>query len=126
MTLYKLDTFDLEVGMTVYGENGEVIGSVTEVSGFGSTHIDDASDANAAQVTQAQTGTGFFKVRRAGKEDLCVPFHSIKEVVPGHGVTLTAAGIAQMQRTGETPTPPASGTAQPQRPKSRRWAFWRS
>ena len=99
---------------------------MTEVAGFGSTRLDDGSDANVGQVTQAQTGTGYFKVGRPGAGDLCVPFHGIKAVVPGRSVTLTSAENAQMLRGEKTPTLPTNGRTQPeQRQKARRRAFWR-
>ena len=128
MTLDKLNTFDLEVGMAVYGEDGQAIGNVTEVAGFGSTRLDPASDANAARVTQAQTGTGFFKVGRADMGDLCVPFNGIKEIVQGQSVTLTAAGLAEAQRRAEVPDRRSTLEEHPpQREIKRRgWAFWRS
>lgn len=96
-------TFDIQTGMPVFGANGESIGTVTAIVGFGSTRIDDATDATAKQVTEAQTGTGHFTVEGAGNETLYVPFHGIKNVVHGHGVTLTADMIDELRSRAEAP-----------------------
>jgi len=131
-------TFDIETGMAVYGAHGQLIGTVTEIAGFGSTRIDHASDSTGAQVTQAQSGTGYLRVERPGREDLYVPFHGIKEVIPGHGVNLSATMLDELRRGVDVLAPQSEVTAQPQRrgwtlgqprrwnlPQPRRWRVWR-
>jgi len=121
--------FDIEVGMAVHGATGESIGSVTEVAGFGSTRIKHATDLHAASVTQAHTGTGYFKVSQAGASDMCVPFVGIQDVDPAHGVTLTTAVEAEMRRRAIVLAPEhVAGAREIGRwklPQSRRWHVWR-
>lgn len=114
---YSQDTlFDLEAGMPVYGPTGEKIGIVTEVAGFGSTQLGPVPVTGADdRVTEAQSSTGFFKVKRdtaegSGMPDLCIPFHAIHEVTSGHGVILNDAFIAGPQST-ENPAALHNSTA---------------
>ena len=131
-------TFDIETGMAVYGANGQIIGTVAEIAGFGSTRIDPAPGSVGAQVTQAQSGTGYLKIERPGREDIYVPFHGIDEVIPGHGVNLTATMLDELRRGVDTLPRQADVTAQPQQPawpltqrrrwnlpQPRRWQVWR-
>jgi hypothetical protein len=39
---------DIETGMVVYGGNGQIIGTVSQAAGFGSTRIDPATDPASA------------------------------------------------------------------------------
>lgn len=87
--------------MAVYGANGQIIGTVIEVAGFGSTCIGSASGSTGAQVTQARSGTGYLKVERPGKDDLYVPFHGIEAVIPGRGVNLTAAALDELRASAD-------------------------
>ena len=131
--------FDIETGMAVYGGNGQIIGTVTEIAGFGSTRIAPATGSADARVTQAQSGTGYLKVERPDRENLYVPFHGIDEVIPGRGVTLLATMVDELRRGVDTLPRQADVTAQPQRrgwtfgqrrrwnlPQPRRWRVWRS
>src|SRR5947209_9998830 len=99
----ELQAFDIETGMTVYGGNGQVIGIVTEIAGFGSTRIDHATNSEAPQVTEAQSGTGYLRVKGAGGTTLHLPFHGIESVIPGHGVTLTKAMIDDLRTRADGP-----------------------
>lgn len=96
--------FDIETGMAVFGANGQIIGAVTEIAGFGSTRISPPAGSTVAQVTQAQSGTGYLKVERPGRKDVYVPFHGIDEVIPGRGVSLTTAMLDEL-RHGVDPLP---------------------
>ena len=131
-------SFDIETGMPVYGGNGEIIGTVTEIAGFGSTRIDSALGSTGAPVTQAQSGTGYLKMERPGRDDLYVPFHDIEEVIPGRGVTLTATIVDGLRPGVDTLPRQADVTAQPLRrgwalgqrrrwklPQPHRWRVWR-
>src|SRR5947209_20496438 len=89
------DTFDIQSGMDVYTTNGEKVGSVMDIAGFGTTMIRRAGAPETAElVIEAKSGGGYFNVdRRAvqGVRDvapLCVPFRGVQEVVAGRGVIL--------------------------------------
>ena len=131
-------TFDIDTGMAVFGANEQLIGIVAEIAGFGSTRISPASGSTGLPVTEAQSGTGYLRVKRGDGEDLYVPFHGIQEVVPGHGVTLTPTMGDELRRGVAPLTPQAEVTAQPQRRgwplvqprrwhlgQPRRWRVWR-
>lgn len=91
-------TVDVEIGMTVYGGNGQIIGTVIEVARFGSDRPGPAVNVTETQADQAQIGIGYVKVGRPGREDLHVPLHGIEDVVPGRAVTLTAATLDELRR----------------------------
>jgi hypothetical protein len=99
--------FDLEIGMAVVGPDGQQIGRVTEVAGFGSTQLGTVElHQSDERVTQAQTGTGYFKVKRddtsdRSARDLCIPFHGIKEVTSEHGVVVNEEMIAELHEAGQ-------------------------
>jgi hypothetical protein len=134
----KQQTFDVETGMPVYGGNEQIIGTVTEIAGFGSTRIYPASGSTDAKVTQAKTGTGYIKVERPDREDLCVPFHGIEEVISGRGVSLTT-GMLEELRHGADMLPHQADVTAPPQPRGwslgqrrrwnlahpRRWRIWR-
>jgi hypothetical protein len=127
---YGKDTlFDLEAGMPVYGPAGAKIGIVTEVAGFGSTHLGPVPPHGVDdRVTQAQTGTGYFKVKReavedTGTPDLCIPFHVVQEVTSGHGVILNATFVAELQLAGD---PVDAGIPSGTATRSARWGKWLS
>jgi hypothetical protein len=105
-------TFNIETGMAVYDGNGQLIGNVTKIAGFGSTRVDHATDAGAPQVTEAQSGTGYIRVEQAGGKMVFVPFHGIKAVIPGHGVTLTPAMIDELRTRADGPAPESNVTMQ--------------
>jgi hypothetical protein len=77
-------------------------------------------------VTQAQTGTGYFKVKReavedTGTPDLCIPFHAVHEVTSGHGAILNATFVSGLQLMGDLAggsIPTATTT------RSTRWGKW--
>jgi hypothetical protein len=113
-TYDKETLFDLQAGMPVYGSAGSKIGIVTEVAGFGSTHLGPVPPTGSDdRVTQAQTGTGFFKVKRDGGEsigtpDLCIPFHAIHEVTAERGVIVNGtfdAGLRPAVDVADQNTP---------------------
>ncbi len=106
----KGDSLDIRVGMTVRASDGQVLGTVTEVAGFGGTHFQDESRAAGEQsVTQALSGTGFFKIDRMafdGRRDApapTVPFHSVQRVTAEDGVVLNEAALGEL-RTREQST----------------------
>lgn len=108
----KDQIFDIEVGMAVHGPDGKRIGKVTEVAGFGSTHLPEIVHAEtAAIVTQAQSGTGYLKVDRrevVGRRDaapLCVLFHGVQGVIPGYGVMLNGTIISELRQQAERTAP---------------------
>jgi hypothetical protein len=122
-TYTKTDTFDIETGMAVYGANGEKIGSVTEIGGFGSTRVGLTSmEEGGERITEARTGTGYFKVAldREGAKGLVVPFHGIQHVTPGHGVTLKDAVITELPHQAEATDP---GAAKVEETPRRRWTM---
>jgi hypothetical protein len=99
------DVFDIESGMVVFASDGEKIGTVMNIAGFGSTKIRRAGAAETVElVTEAKSGGGYFNVDRRGVQGvpdvapLCVPFHGIQEVVAGRGVILNDTIIEQLQR----------------------------
>lgn len=102
----EMGTFDVEAGMTVFAVDGEKIGAVREVAGFGSDRVSEVSkQTNSEPVTQARTGTGYFKVDRTGvlgtgAGDLVVPFHGIKEVTSTHDVILNDTVVSELRRRG--------------------------
>jgi hypothetical protein len=114
--------FDLQTGMVAYGVDGEKIGRVTEVEGFGSVQVVRASSEGIDEsVTQAHSGTGYFKVNRqevlgSGASDLCVPFRGIQAVTAGHGVTLNGTIISEAAPNGH-----ASAATDVQRGGWHRW-----
>lgn len=93
------DDFDIQTGMSVYGPNGEKIGTIASIAGFGSTRIHGVSEQQAdGLATQASSGTGYVCVDQKdilGSEakDLVIPFNRITEVKPGHGVILHDAVV---------------------------------
>lgn len=121
------DAFDLETGMAVYGLNGQKIGRVAEVAGFGATHLGTAPlEGTDVRVTQAQSGTGYFKVNRedvlgADASDLCVPFHGIQEVTAEHGVVLNGTIISELRDHGDRAAPNPVETPRTQRGGWYRW-----
>jgi hypothetical protein len=123
----KPETFDIETGMAVYGANGEKIGRVAEIAGFGSTRIAGRPDDGATElVIQAKTGSGYFNVDRrevsgADVGSLCVPFRGIAEVVPDHGVTLNDTIIEELRRQGDPR--PIKQMSEPT-VRRRRWPKW--
>src|SRR5579864_2739629 len=107
-TPQSTDAFDIQSGMAVYTVDGEKIGTVTEIAGFGSTKIrEDGERGTAGLVTQAKTGSGYFKVDRTEVQGLravaplCVPFHGIRDVVPDHGVMLNDTVIEELRQQAE-------------------------
>jgi hypothetical protein len=82
------DTFDVAPGMTVYGPDRQPLGIVTEVSGFGSTHVAQATEAPSSErQTEASSGTGFFKVDQTsvsghGTPELVLPLVERPSVSP--------------------------------------------
>lgn len=94
------DSFDIRSGMPVFDAGGQKVGLVTDVVGFGSTHLHDngASDSSKT-LTQASSSTGHFGVDPThafvgGTPNLRFGFSAIYEVVQGQGVTLTQAASA--------------------------------
>lgn len=114
----ETDTFDVKVGMDVYGVSGQMIGRVREVSGFGSTHVDGLSEGGHAElVTEARTSTGYLSIDRTGvlgsdAKDSYVPFHAIAGIDPARGVILS------MAMTGEPDSPAEMND---QKPAPERW-----
>lgn len=91
----KTECFDIESDMAVYTADGEKIGTVMQIAGFGSTKIRRAGDHGTAElVIQAKTGSGYFNIDRTEVQGiraaapLCVPFRGIQDVVPERGVIL--------------------------------------
>lgn len=125
----KEHLFDVEVGMPVSTSAGSKLGIVTEVAGFGSTQLGPVpSDGSDSRVTQAQTGTGFLKVKRdaaegSGTPDLYIPFRVIQEVTGEHGVILNDTFVAELQST-EHPADVGNGTTPNTR--SGGWRKWLS
>jgi hypothetical protein len=119
--------FDLQTGMVAYGADGEKIGRVTEVEGFGSTQVVRASPEGIDEsVTQAHSGTGYFKVNRqevlgSGATDLCVPFRGIQDVTAGHGVTLNGTIISETAPNGHPAVPGIAEATDLLRSGWRRW-----
>ena len=107
------DIFDIRSGMDVHGADGQKIGTVAEVAGFGSSEVADPSEAGSADlVTQAQTGTGYFKMDPIGdvgrREDgaVVVPFNGIANVSLERGVTLNDTVMETLRRQKEEPRAP--------------------
>ena len=124
----KDESFDIEVGMAVIGLEGQPIGTVIEVAGFGSTQLHDRAHRGAPKgVTQAQSGTGYLKVDRTdvvGRRDapaLCVPFHGIEGVTAERTVVLNGTVISELRDQADR-TRLVSGALQPtQRGRWHRW-----
>jgi hypothetical protein len=102
-TYGKDSSFDVRVGMQVHGPTGQLLGTVSEVAGFGATHHLDASQpVNRQNITQSEGGTGFIKVDRreiSGRRDaspLVVPFHGVQTVTAELGVVLKDTVLAQL------------------------------
>jgi hypothetical protein len=93
-------TFDIVIGMAVYGPDETKIGTVTEVSGFGSTLLRPTTGIEAGEsVIQARSGTGYIKVKRdQGGTIATVPFHDIASVVPGERVTIQSTPSSEPTR----------------------------
>ncbi len=95
------EDFDIQVGMDVYNSDGEKIGTISQVAGFGATRIHEVSAHQAdGLATEAGSGTGFLKVDRTsvagpGSGELVVPFSRIRDLKAGYGVTLIDAAIAE-------------------------------
>lgn len=123
----KDDAFDLEAGMAVYGPDGQKIGRVTEVAGFGATRLGTApSQGTDARVTQAQSGTGYLKVNREevsgpAASDLCVPFHGIQDVTAEHGVILNGTIISELRPDSGGPGSSRGKVTETQRGRWHRW-----
>lgn len=97
------DAFDIQTGMAVYDSNHQKIGSIIEIAGFGGVKVPKpGEEASGKLVVQAKTASGSFYVDRTAVEGvraatpLCVPFHGIGEVTPGHGVTLNDTIINEL------------------------------
>jgi hypothetical protein len=118
------DTFDIRTGMAVYGSDGQKIGSVADIAGFGAARIPGVSALGVAElVIQAKTGSGYFNVDRkdapsAATGPLCIPFHGIKDVVPDHGVVLNDTIINELAHR-QDPRPVVEAT-----PPTRRRRWW--
>lgn len=124
----KDQNFDIGVGMAVSSGDGQRIGKVMEIAGFGSTQMyDSALRGTPGGVTQAQSGTGYIKVDRTdvpGNQDespLFVPFHGIEQVTPEQGVVLNATVILELLDQAERTRPAAAAAPPPQRRGWRRW-----
>lgn len=103
LTYGQDETFDIEVGMSVYGADGTKIGTVQAVAGFGATQVHETSHPETADsVTQARSGTGYVTVdcrEVVGRRDaspLCVPFHGIDTVTAERGVVLNGTVITEL------------------------------
>jgi sporulation protein YlmC with PRC-barrel domain len=111
------DDFDIQTGMSVYGPNGEKIGTIASIAGFGSTRIHEVSEQQAdGLATQASSGTGYVRVDQkeilgSQAEDLVVPFNRITEVKPGHGVILHDAVVPAVQGDPSKRVEPAHAEA---------------
>jgi len=99
------DTFDLQTGMDVYTADGQKMGSVMDIAGFGSTTVRKSDKHDAGElVIQAKTGTGYFNVGPGDGQGLQaaaplrVPFYGIEDVVLGHGVTLNGTIIEELRQ----------------------------
>src|SRR5579859_3140598 len=91
----RANAFDIRTGMAVFGADGQKLGTVMDIAGFGSTKIQSVDEHGTSElVTQAKTVGGYFNLDRREVEGiraappLCVPFHGIQDVVPGRGVLL--------------------------------------
>jgi hypothetical protein len=121
------DVFDLEIGMTVFDPTGQNIGHVIEIAGFGSTHLGAAPlQGPDDRVTQAQTSTGYFKVKRAevsGAEspDLCIPFHAIRDVTTGHDVVLNSTIKPELSQYSNQTGPSTPKVTMTLRGRWQRW-----
>ena len=111
MTTYAAnDRFDLQTGMTVFDADGQDIGIVTDITGFGSTCVPPVGSSTESEpVIQARTGTGHFGVVRrlaSVPDHLTVRFADIDRVTPGHGVTITRSGLefAVRRQTADSPS----------------------
>ena len=120
----KDESFDLEKGMSVFAADGTKVGTVIEVAGFGATDLRGVSGlGEETLVTQAQSGTGYFKVNHTGEPgssttELCVPFRGIQAVTAEGGVILTATILKDLTAGAEVsvPTPKAK--------QARKWRRW--
>jgi hypothetical protein len=120
---YDADSsFDLKVGMAVFGAKGEKIGTVTDVSGFGSAPARESSAAPRVE-TKASEGTGHFEIDRAESVglslgSLTLSFSAIGTVDAVKGVTLTDAAIAGLSNEPTKAPPIAVDTVK------RKTHFW--
>ena len=120
----KDESFDLQIGMSVFAADGSRVGIVSEVAGFGATDLPGGPGPGEERlVTEAQSGTGYFKVKRSGEpgsqtSELCVPFRGIQAVTAERGVILTTA-----IRTDVVSGAGVSGATSPAR-EIRNWRRW--
>src|SRR4051794_33544109 len=89
------DSFDIKAGMDVYGTDGQKIGEVTEVAGFGRPQAGDPADGTGnGRPSGAGSGTGYLRVKRTAAEgavppaDLYIRFRDVQEVTPERGVVV--------------------------------------
>jgi hypothetical protein len=95
------DRFDIQTGMPVFEAGGRKIGLVTDIAGFGSSHVaSSGGPADSQPVIRAAVSTGHFGVAEllgSGPSHLRLRFADIHEVLPEHGVTLTEAAVASLE-----------------------------
>jgi hypothetical protein len=123
------EIFDIETGMDVHAADGQKIGRVAEIAGFGATRIPRIPDQGTGElVIQAKTGSGYFNVdgwnvqgREAAR--LVVPFRGIHDIAPGRGVTLTATIIEEPRQQRELHSTDAS-IPKPMVPATIRRRWW--
>jgi hypothetical protein len=126
--VYRSDqSFDIRTGMAVYDRSGQLIGSVREIAGFGSTQVDKTSDDETSIVaTQARTGTGYIRVDRTtvlgpGAADIYVPFPGIEEVTSEAAVILNTDVVSELSRLADRTQPSVVDQVPAQRSGWRRW-----
>lgn len=122
------ESFDIQTGMAVYAADGQKIGSVMDIVGFGTTKISRAGEHGSGEsVIQAKTGSGYFNVDRTeihstrSSIPLCVPFRGIQDVVAGHGVTLNSTIIDELRHQAD---PRPAKTLVPATKRRRLWPKW--
>src|SRR5947209_3936251 len=125
LTYGQDETFDIEIGMDVYGADGQKIGTVTEVAGFGSTQVQETSHPEAAEsVTQARSATGYIivdGVLGTNGNRLTVPFHGIATVTAEQGVVLNDTVISKLRAQAERTASIGDAAPPPQRGRWHRW-----
>jgi sporulation protein YlmC with PRC-barrel domain len=76
----KDQAFDVEPGMQVEDRDGQHLGTVEQVSGFGASRIGVAPSGFDGRISQAKSGTGYLTVTPGAGEPLIVPFGNILSV----------------------------------------------
>jgi ribosomal 30S subunit maturation factor RimM len=108
----KDQAFDIIEGMTVVGPNGEAIGVIDAVMGFGATRVGETPSGYDGRVTEARSSTGYITIKGSGgaggvSGQTVIPF---SEIVSVQAQVVTVKSIPRSAPARVAPSAPQPNT----------------